>query len=238
MCGRFVSVLPAEQIARLFRTTGDLPNTAASWNVAPTQKSMVIRHHPESGERRLDMLGWGLVPHFSKALTSKRPINARAETAATSGMFRSALAKRRCIVPASAFYEWRQESGGKQPFTIARQDGEPLAFAGLWESWKDKSGEVLRSFAILTTTANATMAQLHERMPVILEQTDWPVWLGERKEGIFEALMRPAADDVLRLWKVGRRVNSVRNDGPDLLDPALEPAYASASEDLLDINPA
>ena len=170
MCGRFVSVLPAEQIARLFRSSGSVPNAPASWNVAPTQTAMVIRRHPETGERRLDNLAWGLVPHFTKELkAARRPINARSETASSSGLFRSALAKRRCIIPATAFYEWRQEHDGKQPFAIARRDGQPLAFAGLWESWRDEAGEVLRSFAILTISANATMAQLHERMPVILE---------------------------------------------------------------------
>ncbi len=115
------------------------------------------------------------MPHFTKDLTARKPINARSETAASLGMFRSALAARRCIVPADAFYEWRAMADGKQPYVIARQDGAPLAFAGLWEGWRSPEGETLRTFAILTTAANGTMAQLHERMPVVLEERDWPL---------------------------------------------------------------
>jgi putative SOS response-associated peptidase YedK len=108
MCGRFASTLPLEQIARMFGIRGALPNLAPNWNVAPTQRAAVVRRHPETGERSLDLLTWGLVPHFTKDLKAcKRPINARAETVATSGMFRGALASRRCLVPADAFYEWR-----------------------------------------------------------------------------------------------------------------------------------
>ena len=159
MCGRFASQLPAEFFARLFGTTGDLPNTAPSWNVAPTQAAMIVRRHPETGERRLDALRWGLVPHFTKDLKAcKRPINARAETVGSSGMFRGALAARRCLVPADAFYEWRGVPDGKQPYAIARTDGAPLAFAGLWESWRDPAGEVLRTFTIITTAATRDMA--------------------------------------------------------------------------------
>ena len=183
MCGRYASYLPHSEIAALFRTQGELPNLAPSWNVAPTQAAPVIRAHPETGERRLHVLHWGLVPHFTKDLkTGRRPINARAETAATSGMFRGAFADRRCIVPADAFYEWKTTPEGKQPYAIARVDGTPLAFAGLWEGWRSPDGETLRTFAIITTSANADMAVLHDRMPVILEPPDWPVWLERGKE--------------------------------------------------------
>jgi putative SOS response-associated peptidase YedK len=217
MCGRYASFLPAEAIAGLFRVTGPLPNAPPSWNVAPTQDAPVIRRHPDSGERRLDLLRWGLVPHFTKDLkAARRPINARAETLATSGMFRGALAARRCLVPADAFYEWRVPD--KQPFAIARRDGQPMAFAGLWEGWRSPDGEALRSFTIVTTTANATLRPLHERMPVILEPADWPGWLGEAPADPL-ALLRPAAEDVLRAWPVDRRVGNVRNNDPGLLAP-------------------
>jgi putative SOS response-associated peptidase YedK len=218
MCGRYANFLPAEAIARLFRTVNPLPNSAPSWNVAPTQPAMVVRRHPETGDRHLDLLKWGLVPAFKKDLRQGRwSINARAETVATVGLFRGALAKRRCLVPAGAFYEWKAEPTGKQPFAIARADGNPMAFAGLWEAWKYPDGEILRSFAIITTAANATMAKLHERMPVILESADWPVWLGEA-EGDPTTLLRPAAEHVLRLWPVSRRVNTPRNNDAQLLD--------------------
>ena len=220
MCGRYASHLPAAAIARLFRTTGPIPNIAPSWNVAPTQSAPVVRRHPETGERRLDLLSWGFLPHWTKdAKAARRPINARGETAAMAPMWRDAIARRRCVVPADAFYEWRVVEGGKQPYAIARQDGEPMAFAGLWDRWRSPDGDAVRTFAIVTTVANATMVPVHDRMPVILEAADWPVWLGEA-EGDPAALLRPAPDDVLRVWPVGRAVNSPRNNGPELLEAA------------------
>lgn len=214
MCGRFASDLPPELIRRLFGTTGAIPNDAPSYNVAPTQSTAVVRRHPETGERHLDLLRWGLIPHWSKD-KGRQPINARAETVASSGMFRGALAARRCIVPMSAFYEWDQATKPKQPYAFARHDATPLALAGLWESWKDPAGEVVRSFTIITTTANDTLAPIHDRMPVVLEQDDWGSWLDEGPV----SLLRPARDTILRRWKVGGRVNSPRNNDATLLDP-------------------
>jgi putative SOS response-associated peptidase YedK len=177
----------------------------------------VVRRHPETGARHLDLLKWGLLPYWTKEPTrAQRPINARSETAAKSGMFKDALARRRCLVPADAFYEWKVIEGGKQPYAIARQDGQPIAFAGLWESFRWPDQTVTRSFVIMTTTPNAEMAELHDRMPVILEQPDWPTWLGEA-EGDHVALLRPAPDGLLRVWPVDRRVGSPRNNGPELL---------------------
>ena len=219
MCGRYASFLPPDLIARLFGTKNPLPNLKPTWNMAPTMQGPVVRVHPETGERHLDALTWGFVPAYTKALKeARRPINARAETIATSGMFRNAFAKRRCLVPAAAFYEWRADPAGKVPYAIARADEAPLAFAGIWEGWRGPEGDVLRSYAIVTTTANAQMAVLHERMPVILEADDWPVWLGEAA-GDAAALARPLAEGVLRLWPVDKRVGNVRNDGPELLAP-------------------
>ena len=223
MCGRFASSLPPEAIRALFRTTNPLPNVAPNWNVAPSQPAMVVRRHPETGERHLDLLRWGLVPWFTKNLKSApKPINARSETAATSGLFRAALAQRRALIPADAFFEWRKLAIGKQPYAIARRDGAPLAFAGLWEGWRSPDGETVRSYAILTTAANGVMSRLHDRMPVILEPDHWAIWLGETA-GEAAALMRPAAETVLRLWPVSRAVNSVRNNGPELLDRVDDP---------------
>src|ERR1700712_4094132 len=123
MCGRFASVLPPDNLRSLFKTAGPPPNFAPSWNVAPTQDAMVVRRHPTTGERSLDLLRWGLVPHFHKGelKTARRPINARSETAGGSGMFRGALAARRCLIPVDAFYEWKSLDSGKQPYAIARQ---------------------------------------------------------------------------------------------------------------------
>ena len=197
----------------------------------------MVRRHPETGKRRLDALRWGLVPHFTKDLKAcKQPINARSETIG-SGMFRGALAARRCLVPADAFYEWKAVTDGKQPYAIARTDGAPLAFAGLWEGWRDPAGEVLRTFTIATTAANDDMAGLHARMPVILEPGNWPVWLGE-EVGEPAELLRPATPGTVRLWPVSRAVNSVRNNGPELLAPMADPGPETAEEAATDINSA
>ena len=140
---------------------------------------------------------------------ARRPINARSETVATAAPFRAAYRSRRCIVPADAFYEWRTQKDGKQPFAFARQDGAPMA----------SDGEVRRTFTILTTAANAIMRPIHNRMPVILEREDWAAWLGE-VESDLKALCRPAADDVFQSWMVGRRVNSPKHNGADLIERA------------------
>ncbi len=218
MCGRYAAFLPAEAVARLFHTVNLLPTVPPSWNMARIQDAMVVRRHPETGERHLDLLKWGLLPSFTKdPVHAKRPINARAETVMTSGMFRAAFARRRCIVRADAFYEWKVIEGGKQPYAIARADGQPMALAGLWEWFRWPDGTVTRTFTIITTNANATMAELHDRMPVIIEEKDWPIWLGE-VEGDPAALLRPA-DDVLKVWPISRAVNSPRNNGAELLEP-------------------
>lgn len=220
MCGRFVVTLPPDAIARLFRTHGPVPNLAATWNLAPTRDAPAIRLHPETRERRLDLLRWGLVPHWAKDPKAVRMmINARAETIASTPMFRDAYARRRCLVPADAFYEWQEpEPGRKQPWAIARADGQPMVFAGIWEGWRGADGTIIRSFAIVTTAANPTLRPLHERMPVILEEPDWPRWLGE-DAGDPAPLLRPS-DAELRTWRVGTAVNSVRNDSAALLEPA------------------
>ena len=132
-------------------------------------------------------------------------------------------------MPADAFYEWKALPDGKQPYAIARSDGMPLAMAGVWEGWRAPDGEVTRTFAIMTTSANATMQQLHQRMPVILEPDAWSTWLGEDSGAAID-LMRPAANDVLHLWPVSRPVNSVRNNGPELLDRINDPAAPPSSD--------
>jgi putative SOS response-associated peptidase YedK len=219
MCGRFASFKPPEAIRGLFRTTNPLPNVAASWNVAPSQDAMVIRVNPETGERNLDLLTWGLVPHWTKDLKeARRPINARADTVDSSPMFKSAYKNRRALIPAEAYYEWTAGQGGmKQPHAIARPALETLAFAGIWEGWRAETGKVIRSFAIVTTAANPAIARIHPRMPVIIAQADWGAWLGEVEADI-SALLRPAADGFLESWPVRSKVNSTKNNDSSLLE--------------------
>ena len=224
MCGRFASTLSAELLRRLFATEDEAPNLPASWNIAPSQDALVVRRHPGTGVRRLDVLRWGLVPHFTKELKgAPKPINARAETVATAGLFRGAFAARRCLVPVDCFYEWRKPD--KQPFAIARADRTPLALGAIWEGWRSPEGEVIRSFAIITTPANAEMRVLHDRMPLLVEPADWPRWLGETAGG-GATLLQPARDGTLSAWPVSSRVNSPKTNDAQLVLPVTtsEPA--------------
>lgn len=216
MCGRYASYTPPDAIRQFVRASNVAPNFAPSWNLAPTQAGLVVRCHPETAERHLDALAWGLIPHRPNGpKPAHRPINARAETLAKIAMFRGA---RRCLVAADAFYEWRRTKAVTVPYAIARQDGEPLMLAGLWDACEGQDGEILRTYAIITTAANAMMTPIHNRMPVILERDAWPVWLGEAA-GDHLAALRPAGEAVLRAVAVSRAVNSVRNNGAELLDP-------------------
>ena len=220
MCGRFASFQSAEAIRALFRTVNPLPEEArSSWNIAPSQPALVVRRHPETRARHLDLLSWGLVPHWTKDLAAaRRPANARAETIATAGMFRSAFASRRCLVPADAWYEWQATTAGKQPYAFARIGREPVALAGIWESWKaEGTGKVLRTFCLITTNANPLAATVHDRMPVVIAQEDWRLWLGEA-EGDPASLLHPMPDGLLETWPISTAVNKVMNNAPELLD--------------------
>src|SRR5581483_4191994 len=171
MCGRGAQHSDPETIARRFGVVGPLPNLQARYNAAPLQEIGVVRRNPKSGQRALDALVWGLVPHWSKtAKPGFSTINAKSETVATAPAFREAWqAGRRCLVPFDLFFEWQKRpDGGKQPYAIAGIDRAPLGIAGLWESKRLDDGAVLRTFTILTTAANALMAPLHDRMPVII----------------------------------------------------------------------
>ncbi len=218
MCGRYASFLPVEALRGLFATVNAPVNAPPSWNVAPTQDALVVRLHPQTGERHLDLLRWGLLPYWAKDPKAVRqPFNARAETLATAPMFRDAFARRRCLVPADLFYEWQTVDGARQPLAIARTDLQPMALGGLWEGWRAADGTIVRSFTIITTAANETLRPIHERMPLILEPADWPMWLGEAPGDPAE-LLRPAVAD-LTFWRVAPLVNNVRNNDARLIEP-------------------
>ena len=233
MCGRFVQLTPPAALAALFGVDpahAPLPNVPPRYNAAPTQDLMVVRRNPETGRRHLDLLRWGLVPSFARDTSGGgRLINARSETVAEKPTFRPAWrAQRRCIVPADAFYEWKAVDKRRQPFLISREDGQPVAFAGLWDGWKDPAtGQWLRTFTILTCVATERLRVLHERMPVILAEPDIKAWL-EGEDGA--TLMRPFPGEALQLLPVSSEVNAVRNEGPQLLSPlpADEAAAAAA----------
>jgi putative SOS response-associated peptidase YedK len=209
---------PQEAVVRLFGLNS-APDLLPRYNIAPTQSVLAIRADEQAG-REAQTLRWGLVPFWAKDLAiGSRMINARGETVSEKPAFRQAFRRRRCLIPADGFYEWQKVPGGKQPWFISRRDDIPLAFAGLWERW-DKRGteDPVETCTIVTTAANATLAPLHDRMPVILGPQDWDSWLGANTppEALVD-LLRPAADDLLGARPVSRRVNSPGNDGPELL---------------------
>jgi putative SOS response-associated peptidase YedK len=225
MCGRYFQQRGAGDIARYFGTTNAVPNLVPSFNKAPTQEGLVVRRHPETGARHLDVLRWGLVPRWAKDATGgARMMNARGESVADKPAFRDAFAKRRCLVPMDGFYEWRSEGTAKQPFACALRSGEPMACAGLWEGWKQPDGDWLRTYSIITCAAAGRQALLHDRMPVILPRDRWDDWLAG---GAPAALLKPAEDVLLAFWPVPARVGRVAENDAGLLarDPlAMAPA--------------
>jgi len=215
MCGRFAFYSPGEATAALFGVSGALP-VEARYNIAPTQYIAAIRNDGED-HRELAMLRWGLVPFWAKDPSiGNRMINARAETVAEKPSYRAAYRHRRCLVLADGFYEWHTEGGIKRPHYISAADGQPFAFAALWENWQSKvSDESIQSTTIITTEANEFMSTLHHRMPVVLRSEIADRWLAGDDDLIeFAASHGPE----LQSWVVDRRVNNARNEGEDLIE--------------------
>lgn len=212
-------------MARLFeaRPDNDLPDVP-NYNICPTNRIAVCAGagdgDGDGAGRRLQAMRWGFVPHWYKA-PNDGPllINARAETLAEKPAFKAACRERRCLIACAGFYEWTKDAeGARLPWYITRQDGAPLVLAGIWQDWTPKEGEGLRACAVVTCAANAAMAQIHHRMPVIVEPEGFALWLGEAGHGAAR-LMRAAPEDALRWHRVGREVNSNRAAGPDLIAP-------------------
>ncbi len=223
MCGRFLNRTPASETARLFGTTNPVPNYPARYNLAPTEGVLAIRFNPDDGRRYLDVLRWGLIPLDAKDRTAGNKLfNARAETVSSLPSFRDAFAKRRCLIPADGFYEWKKDVAGKEPYVICPVDDPLFAFAGLWERWRDPATkEVVRSCTIITCAANAALAPIHDRMPVILDRAHWARWLGDEqaKRPDILKLLKPFPPERMRAYRIGQRVNNVRNDDAALLEP-------------------
>jgi putative SOS response-associated peptidase YedK len=228
MCGRFTQKFTWQELHALYGVTNPPQNIEPRYNLAPTQKAWVVRVNPETKTRSLDALRWGLVPHWAKDLAfGSRCINARAETAATAPAFRDAFKSRRCLVPASGFFEWKKIGKTKQPYAIVPTDAPVFSFAGLWSSWRDRAaGEGapwIETCAILTGEPNEVAAAIHNRMPVILPREAWAAWLGEEPATAVElaALLKPFPADRMRAYMIGSRVNSVKNDDAGLLEPMI-----------------
>jgi putative SOS response-associated peptidase YedK len=244
MCGRFVSASPPDEIAKYFGAeVADELLLSPSYNVAPTNDVYVVLE--SGGVRRVEAAHWGLVPHWAKSpAAGSKMINARAETLATKNAYKPAFRKRRCLIPADGFYEWKAVPGQKkkQPMYIHRTDDEPLAFAGLWSVWRGPKdapakdapakeavgdapgdapagGEELRSCTIITTEANEAMSEVHDRMPVILPASAWAEWLAEGEADLdtLGRLLVPAAPGIIDLYPVSTEVNRVANKGSELI---------------------
>ena len=222
MCGRSTYKLTWEEIARLYRLRLDQParNTQARYNVCPTTTIDTIVGHDSN--RQLVPMRWGLVPSWwSKPLKELKlaTFNARAETVTEKPMFRRAFKRTRCLIPVSGYYEWQDTPGGKQPWYFTARDGSPaLTIAGLWDEWRDKArGETLKSCTMIITEPNSFVAEVHDRMPVLLNEKDYDAWLSGAAGA---ELLRPAADSLLQRWPVSKRVHSSRalDDDPSLTD--------------------
>jgi putative SOS response-associated peptidase YedK len=242
MCGRYVSS-SSSAVLESYLSVDEVKAEPLeeSYNVAPTDEVYVVVERDD--RRLLGTMKWGLVPWFSKdPKTGAKMINARAESVPTKPAFRRAFEKRRCLIPADGFYEWKKptEDGGKKiPYFIHGADGRPIVFAGLWEIWKprDASGApassgqsrrslqaetVLSTCTIITTSANDLLRSIHDRMPVVLPPERWEEWLDPMNDDVeaLRGLMVPAPNDLLELYPISTKVNSVRNDGPELIEPA------------------
>jgi putative SOS response-associated peptidase YedK len=221
LCGRFTLFDTAASLAEAFEVA-EVPSLSPRYNIAPSQAVAAVRIPPSGGAREVVLLRWGLIPSWAKDPSlGDRMINARAETAAGKPAFRSAIRRRRCLVPASGFYEWKRTNGRKQPYYIRRPDGKPFALAGLWESWEGPGQAAVESCAILTTSANELLLPIHDRMPVIVSPADYDLWLslGIRDPAELARLFRPCPPEEMTAFPVGTAVNNPKTDSPQLIEP-------------------
>ena len=212
MCGRFMQERPASELAEIFEAEPLADDLGRRYNIAPTDEALVVVQRDD--RRAITGYRWGLIPHWSAdAKIASRTFNARAA-------FRDSFRRKRCLVPVDGFYEWRRHERIRQPYRIFRADGRPLVLAGLWDGWKNpETGEVRRTFTIVTTTPNSVVAELHNRMPVIVPDDAWARWLDPRpaEPAELRAMLEPTESVTLAIAPASRLVNDVRNDGPELL---------------------
>jgi putative SOS response-associated peptidase YedK len=223
MCGRYTLSSPNDDIALLFDLP-ELPTVMPRYNLAPTQEAAVVRVPAPGAPRQLVPLRWGLIPYWAKeAAIGNRMINARAESVAEKPAYKWSFKKKRCLIPADGFYEWKKEGKSKQPYLIHRQDGKPFAFAGLWSTWVDREhgGTIpVETFTILTTDANDLMRPLHDRMPVIIDPENFDLWLDPKIEDAakLQPLLVPHASEGFEAFPVSRNVNSPAHDAADCIE--------------------
>ncbi|HBK78397.1 MAG TPA: hypothetical protein DDZ83_01715 [Nitrospinae bacterium] len=221
MCGRFTLIAPKSMLEELFSLTimGELP---PRFNIAPSQPVAAVRA-ATGGAREFTLLRWGLIPSWAKdPAIGARMINARSETAAEKPSFRAAMKRRRCLIPASGFYEWANTGAAKQPFLIRMKDRRPFALAGIWEGWCGEDGSELETCAILTTSPNERVGEIHPRMPVIIAPGDYGAWLDPANEKLrtLDRLLCPYPAGEMEAHPVSRHVNDPGNDDPACIEPA------------------
>ena len=219
MCGRYTLAAGPQYIADYFHIDGPVPDFQPSWNITPGGEIPVICESPGSG-RSCALMHWGLIPHWAKQPESKyKMINAKAETLSERPAYRDAYKHHRCLIPASGFYEWQTTKQGKQPYYIYRKNDGLLAFAGLWDYWEGE--HLINSCTIVTTGANPLLQTIHERMPVILEEKDYALWLDSHNDDTqsLASLLRPCETDLLEMYRVSTAVNNPAHDGPTLIQP-------------------
>jgi putative SOS response-associated peptidase YedK len=218
MCGRY-GFVPGKNFDERFQVEHQQETLLPSYNVAPgATMPVVVRNSPN----RVELMKWGLIPFWAKdPKNSYKTINARAETVATSPVFREALKRRRCLVPASGFYEWQQTERGKLPYFIHLKDIELFAFAGLYDVWQDAEGNELRTYTIITTTPNDLVQPIHNRMPVILHPDDEAMWIDPKMNdtAALRALLQPFPNALMEAYPVSRAVNTAAIDTPALIEP-------------------
>jgi putative SOS response-associated peptidase YedK len=230
MCGRYRLSRRKEIIEEHFDSVSGEEEWTPRYNIAPTQPVPIIRQHPKEPRRELSLVRWGLIPSWAKDPSGAgRMTNARSETAASLPAFRDAMEWRRCIVPADGFYEWKRIGKTKQPFCFEVGDGELFGFAGLWERWKNSTGNWVKTCAILTTTPNAVTAAVHDRMPVILDPGSYDLWLDPGFNDVAAAseMLKPYDAAAMRCYAVSARINHVANDDAECAVP-VEVAQAQA----------
>lgn len=231
MCGRFAQQRPSSELAEIFGADDLAGDAGGRFNVAPTDEASVVVQRDD--RRAVVAYRWGLQPAWMDPGRAAKAFNARAETLATSGLFRDAFRRRRCLVPVDGFYEWRRAGSRRIPTWIHDPDGAPLALAGLWTGRQDEeTGEWLRSFTIVTSPPNTLLADIHDRMPVIIPPAAWTAWLDPtpRDPGELRALLEPSDDVALEAYEVAPLVNNVRNDGPGLILPVQAAAGAGPTD--------
>ena len=226
MCGRYAVTSAPEAIRALFGYP-EQPNFPPRYNVAPTQPIAIVRL--TEGKRQFALVRWGLLPSWVKDPKDfTLVINARGESVMDKPAFSAAMKRRRCLVPADGFYEWKAIGAAKQPFYVRARSGAPLAFAGLWETWTGPNGEEMETAAIVTTRANRTLAGIHERMPVVIPPDAFNLWLdcANVDDKTAASLIAPAPDDLLEAYEVSTAVNRTANDDPKLIERDFEPIEA------------